>query len=220
MEDKIKKEIKEGKIPSPFFFPPPFSDFRLSPLGLVPKMDLGAFHLIHHLSYPPDMPLNDEVVDVEASVSSASFDEALVLLRHFGKSALLAKADIKSAFRLLPVHPMGFNSLDFQFNDSFYFDRCMPMGFSLSCFYFEAFATFLQSVLSENTSSGGSLHYLDDFLFVGPPDSSICYDTGYDALACFINICKSIGVPMAQEKTVFPTTVIEFLGITFDSYNM
>lgn len=102
-------------------------------MGIVPKKELGSFHLVHHLSYSGDS-LNDEVVDFDASITYASFDEALVLLRHFGKNAFMAKADIKSAFRLLPVHPQCFSSLGFHFNGLFYFDRCMPMGFSFILF--------------------------------------------------------------------------------------
>lgn len=48
------------------------------------------------------------------SVSYASFEDALVKIRSFGIGALMAKADIKSAFCLLPLSPSAFNSLGFQ----------------------------------------------------------------------------------------------------------
>lgn len=213
--EKICKELSEGRVAGPFN-DPPFSNFRLSPLGIVPKKELGAFRLIHHLSYPPHSSLNDEVASVEAPVCYASFDEALCLLRQAGQGAVLAKADIKSAFRLLPVHPQGFNSLGFQFLNKYYFDKCMPMGFSMSCFYFEAFSSFLHWVVSVVIPQGLILHYLDDFLFLGPRGSSVCME----ALQVFFDVCHDFGVPLAQEKTVFPTTVIEFLGITVDSERM
>ena len=57
------------------------------------------------------------------------------------------------------------------------------------------------------------LHYLDDFLFAGPPGSTECEA----ALAIAIECCQILGVPIAVEKTVGPSTKITFLGIEIDS---
>lgn len=106
---------------------------------------------------------------------------------------LLAKADIKSAFRLLPIHPSCFNSLGFQFQGQFYFDRCLPMGCSLSCFYFEEFATFLDWVVSCKSRSPFLIHYLNDFLFMGPFDSLRCLEL----IQQFREVCRDFGIPLA-----------------------
>lgn len=84
----------------------------------------------------------------------------------------MAKADIQSAFRLLPIHPLGFNSLGFHFDGQIFIDKFLPMGCSLSCHYFEAFSTFLEWVVY--CVVGGVSHYLNDFLFVGPGLSPVC----------------------------------------------
>lgn len=90
----------------------------------------------------------------------------LVHLRWFHQGAELVKAVIKSAFSTLLASPLGFNSLGFQFEETFYFGKCLPMGFSMSCFYFECFSTFIEWVVSKEASTFGILQYLDDFLFV------------------------------------------------------
>lgn len=77
----------------------------------------------------------------------------------------MAKTDIKAAFRLLPIDPVGFNSLGFQFDG--YFDMCLPMGFTLSCYYFELFSSFLNWIVDKEIGEVSSLHYLDAFLFIG-----------------------------------------------------
>lgn len=128
----------------------------------------------------------------------------------------MAKADIKSAFRLLPIHPSGFNSLGFHFDNQYFFDKCLPMGFTLSCFYFESFSTFLNWVNDRDLGNAGSMHYLDDFLFVGPPDSLDCIS----ALSKFMEMSEFFGVPLAIEKNVYPSTEIEFLGIVINSITM
>lgn len=212
---KIDSEILEGRISGPFSSPP-FVNFRLSPLSVVPKKEPNSYRLIHNLSHPKKFSLNDFTDKSQASVHYASFDDALSLLRKFGKGALMAKADIKSAFRLLPINPAGFNSLGFQFENQFYFDRCLPMGFTLSCFYFEAFSSFLNWVIDRDIAGAGSMHYLDDFLFVGSSDSRDCLH----ALFKFFEMCKFFGVPLAMDKTVFPSPRVEFLGIIIDSDSM
>lgn len=57
---------------------------RVSPLGMIPKKELGRFRLIHHLSYPKDDSVNDRIPKEEASVSYVSFDGTVGLMRACG----------------------------------------------------------------------------------------------------------------------------------------
>ena len=61
-----------------------------------------------------------------------------------------------------------------------------------------------------------SIHYLDDFLTMGPPGSPICHHN----LQTFIHTCNRLGVPLALEKVEGPTTCLTFLGITLDTIRM
>lgn len=63
-----------------------------------------------------------------ASVSYSSFEEGMGKIRQFGVDALMAKADIKAAFRLLPISPEEFTSLAIFFEGNNYYDMCLPMG--------------------------------------------------------------------------------------------
>ena len=56
-------------------------------------------------------------------------------------------------------------------------------------------------------------HILDDFFFIGPPNSEKCRDD----LTRFLYVCKKIGVPIKMEKTQVPTTKIVIYGIEIDS---
>ena len=60
------------------------------------------------------------------------------------------------------------------------------------------------------------LHYLDDFLLMGPPRSSDCQQD----LDTFIQLCSYLGIPLASEKIEGPTTSLSFLGITIDTSRM
>ena len=59
-------------------------------------------------------------------------------------------------------------------------------------------------------------HYLDDFFFAGKANSNDCQSL----MTTFINICKKLQVPIADEKTEGPTCVMEYLGLTIDTREM
>ena len=59
-------------------------------------------------------------------------------------------------------------------------------------------------------------HYLDDFLFLAGPNSDECMVD----LSVFREVCASLGVPLAPDKTQGPALVLEFLGIIFDTSRM
>lgn len=56
----------------------------------------------------------------------------------------------------------------------FFVDRCLPMGCAISCSYFELFSSFLEWVVKDLSGIGSILHYLDDFLVLGPPNDRTC----------------------------------------------
>ena len=118
-------------------------------------------------------------------VNYTSFDDAVELVSSLGTGALMAKADIKSAFRLLPVHPDDFNLLGFFFNGSYYYDKCVPMGCSISCVTFERFSTFLEYCARKVAATDNIIHCLDDF-FRG--DCSLAH-----AVSSFTVVCRIWG---------------------------
>ena len=124
----------------------------------------------------------------------------------------MAKTDVKSAFRIMPIHPNDYALLGMKWQNLYYFDRCLPMGCSSSCAIFEAFSTALQWLARHRFGASGVLHILDDFLFIADSKEKCQSD-----LANFLTLCEYLGVPIAQEETVGPATVSQFAGITFDS---
>lgn len=215
LRDKVFKEVSLGRIMGPFTSLP-FPNLRVSPLGVVPKKEEGKFRLIHHLSFPKGSSVNDGIDKEDASVSYVPFDRAVALVRQAGVGALMAKSDIESAFRLLPVHPECHHLLGCQVDGLYYYDMCLPMGCSISCHFFELFSSFLEWVVRYVTSSRSIIHYLDDFLFVSPGGSGRCKYL----LDSFRFLMERFGVPLSVEKTEGPQTVISFLGIEIDSINM
>ena len=105
---KILKEINLGRLAGPFP-EPPFPTFRVSPISFIPKKSSTEFRLIHNLSFPPNNSVNDFIDREHCSVKYSSIDDAVKMIHDLGRNALLAKCDIKSAFRLLRLAPNEFD---------------------------------------------------------------------------------------------------------------
>ena len=214
--EKIRKEIKLNRVAGPFEAPP-MADLHCSPLGLVPKKQVIGeqleYRLIHNLSYPKGESVNDNISHELCTVKYARFDSAVVLMQAAGINCDLAKSDIKSAFRLLPVHPLDYSLLGFKCEGKYYYDRALPMGCSISCNKWEMFSTFIEWYLKSRVAEGNAMHYLDDFLFVGADGSNECANL----LSDFHTVCSILGVPIANEKTEGPVKKLVFLGLLLDS---
>ena len=210
VRNKLEKEIKASRIAGPFLVPP-FPNLVCSPLGVCPKKKPGTFRLIHHLSYPEGGSVNDGISDNDSSVEYAKLSDAIKHIKNMGSSCYLAKSDIESAFRLLPIHPDDHHLLGFTWEKQYYHDLCLPMGCSSSCQLFEKFSTALEHIVHHSTK-GRIVHVLDDFLFISQSQEECLAD-----LNTFIGICNELGVPLAAEKTEGPVTKLSFLGIELDT---
>ena len=212
---KLSKELAAGRLAGPFDRPP-FPKFRVSPLGVVPKKALGEYRLIHHLSFPRGDSVNDGIAQQHASVQYARVDDAVAMIKQLGSGCFLAKTDIKSAFRIIPINPSDYDLLGIFWQGQYYYDRAMPMGCASSCRTFEMFnSTAIEWVAKKHLSIRYLIHILDDYLMAAPTYHQCRID-----LARFLSLCDYLGVPMAPEKTVGPENILSFAGIELDTLRM
>ena len=115
--NSIKKFLKVV-ISGPFSFPP-FPTLRCSSLALIPKSVPGEFRLVLNLSYPPNNSVNDFIDNQFCTVRYSSVDEVVRMVQILEPDAFLAKADVKSAFRLLQIWPGDLDQLGFTFDGKF-----------------------------------------------------------------------------------------------------
>ncbi len=74
-----------------------------SPLGVIPRP--GKWRLIVNLSVPEGKSMND---GISKELSYVTIEDVVTTVRGLGKGALMAKMDIKQAYRNIPVlHGMG-----------------------------------------------------------------------------------------------------------------
>lgn len=213
---KIDKELSLARIIGPFDTPPDAPNYRISPLGVVPKKVPGEYRMIHHLSYPHGDSVNDSIPPENSKVQYASIQDAISFIKRNQSEVTgplwLGKMDVESAFRLIPIHPNDRPLLGFHFEGKFYFDAVLPMGCASSCQIFETFSTALEWIAMQKLGASRVFHVVDDFLFIA--DSAAKCDSDMNA---FQSLCTELGVPLAAEKTMGPLNVLPFLGITLDT---
>ena len=213
--DKLAQEIKLDRIAGPFL-QTPLIDFISSPLGLVPKKSSSEFRLIHDLSFPRSDSVNSHIDPTHTAVQYEDLDHCISIINSLGQNSLIAKTDLKDAFRILPVHPNDYRLLGFTWKGLYYYDKCLPMGCSISCKVFESLSVALQWILQSKLQVLHMSHILDDFIFFGPPSSQECHRY----LTSFLTLANSLNLPIKHNKTVQPTTNIILHGIEVDTTTM
>ena len=208
IDKEIQKEISKKRMLGPFD-QPPLPNLQCSGVGVVPKKT-GAWRMIMHLSAPHGQSINDGINKEEYTLNYSRIDDAIRLIQQAGgKGSLLAKVDIKSAFRIIPVRQEDRELLGIHWKNKFYVDRCLPFGLRSAPFLFNEFAHALEWILRNNYSISKILHYLDDFLLVGSPESDECSQ----ALKATIEVCAKLGIPIAPDKLEGPANILSFLSI-------
>ena len=76
VDSKLIKERQCGRILGPFSYPP-FSNLRVSPLGVIPKKAPGEFRMIHHLSFSYGDSINTFIPSEFSTVKYATVDDAI-----------------------------------------------------------------------------------------------------------------------------------------------
>ena len=207
----VSAECMLGHTAGPFSSPP-FHPFNVNPLGAIPKKNSGKWRLIMHLSHPHGASVNDGIPIDDFSLRYITVDSAADAIMSLGRGCYLAKADIKSAFRVCPVRPIDQPLLGFQWKNRFYYDRVLPFGLRSAPFIFNCLAKTLCWILRHNYSLKMVMHYLDDFLTLASSESECASNLEHLQMAF-----AHIGVPLAKEKLEGPCTTICFLGVTLDS---
>ena len=135
------------------------SGIHFSPLGVIPKKN--KWRLIIDLSSPQVASVNDGIDSEVSSLSYASLDHLAALVVSEGRGAFLVKADIKEAYRMVPVHPEDQHLLGVLWEGIVYIDKMLPFGLRSVPKIFSALADAVQWILTNKGIRKG-LHYLDD----------------------------------------------------------
>ena len=130
--------------------------------------------------------------------------------------AWMAKVDIKSAYRHVPLHPSQFNATGLKYRFSgdskftYFYDTRLMFGASESV---GTFHRITQSVVRMMYRRGfrSTICYLDDFLILEKSETRCKL-----ALDTLLKLLQTLGFEINGKKLVTPTQRITFLGIVID----
>ena len=185
---------------------------HINRLGAVPKSTPGTYRMIVDLSFPEGHSPNDGIRDTLCSLTYASVEDAAQSVLRLGRGTLMAKMDIRSAYRNVPVHPDDRWLLGMVWRQSVFIDTVLPFGLRSAPKIFNTLADGLEWTVRHD-GVREMYHYLDDFLVLGAPGSNEC-ETGLSKL---LGWTRWLGFPIAEEKVEGPSSRITFLGIEIDS---
>ena len=207
VREYLAKEVPLGRIVGPIVPSLAPANTQISPFGVIPKPHQpGKWRLIVDLSSPASYSIND---GIEPELCSLHYLQAIV---QSGCGTLLAKMDVESAYRMVPVHPQDWALLAVQWAGQLFFDTRLPFGLRSAPKVFTAVADALQWSFTRQGVSWVE-HYLDDYVTMGPPKSEKCRQN----LESMLATCRRLGVPVAPAKCMGPTSVLVFLGFELDT---
>ena len=133
------------------------------------------------------------------SLQYASVDDAARIITDLGPQTQLAKIDIAHAYRNIPVHPDDRHLLGMEWQNQIFIDTVLPFGLRSAPKIFCSISDALEWILLQKGISS-CLHYIDDFLAFGEPQSEQCKKN----LDLLIATSKSLGIPLAMSKVEGP----------------
>ena len=211
VREYLARECSDGRVLGPLD-PLQFPFIHTSKFGVIPKGSSGKWRLIVDLSSPEGSSVNGGISEKLSSLTYVGIEDAVKGIVGYGKGTLLAKVDVKHAYRNIPVHPDDRWLLGMTWEGALYIDTALPFGLRSAPKIFTAIADAVEWI-ARRQGVRFSIHYLDDFLIVGAPDSSECAV----AVEKLIEIFECLGLPVAADKREGPATQLEFLGFEIDT---
>lgn len=209
----LANEVSLGRVAGPFPSPP-FPNLHISSFGVIPKKGQpGKWRLTVDLSSPGGLNVNDGIDPDEFSLQYITVDQIIRMISKYGSGALIAKFDVEAAYCNIAVHPSDRYLLGFKWRNHYYVDLALPFGLRSAPYVFNSVADLVEWILLNAHNVSDLLHYLDDFITAGPPDSNQCAEN----LATSLAVCRSLGLPLHPDKCVGPSTRLVVLGIELDS---
>ena len=217
IESSIDKLLACDHANGPFNSPP-LDQFCYSPLHVVFHKQLTSKPcLINHLLWPPGSSVNNGISDAEASISYDAFECAIRELISAGSGSLMAKLDLKDAFRHIPIHPADWHHMGSHWGEKFYYSIVLAFGLQATPYIFNLFSEALHWII-QHYIPAHICHYLDNFFLLFAPSSKL--HTCSAAVEWVMGLGHDLGLVFQDSKTVWPTTQIESLGPELDSVAM
>ena len=187
----LANEVTLGRVAGPFpSFPIP--NLHINSFDVIPKKGQpNKWRLILDMSSPLGSSVNEGINPNDYPLQYIRVDDIIKMVYKFGQGASMAKFDVESAYRNLAVHPSDRYLLGMKWRSMYHVDLALPFGLRSAQYIFNSVADLVEWILLNNYHIPDLLHYLDDYITAGPPNSSQCEQI-YQLLPRFVHhlVCR------------------------------
>ena len=170
------------------------------------------------LSFPLDNSVNsgilrDSYLGEDFHLRYPTVDSLAELVRNEGRGCYMYKCDLSRAYRQIPVEPIDYALLGFRWRSKYYIDTRLPFGLASAAMACQR-TTKAVAYMFENLGLP-LINYLDDL--------ASAKRTLQDAISAFYQLkqlLSDLGLQESALKAVFPTQIMIFLGVLFNSVTM
>ena len=197
ISDYLSKEISLGRMLGPFPLSLSIPELQINRFGVIPikRSQIGKMETDNRSIFSPTKSVNNGVDHDLCSLSYILVDNITAIVQRLGTGSLMAKIDIESAYQLVPVHTSDRPLQPVSWQDNIYIDPMLPFGLRSVPKIFNAIADAFQWIV-EQQGVQQVLHYLDDFIVIGPPETTTCRED----LHTLLRTASKLGVPIAHHK--------------------
>ena len=144
IDDYLYTELVKGRVAGPFSSPP-LPHLHISRFGVIPKKHQpGKWRLILDLSSPDGHSVNDGIRKDPFTVQYMKVDDIIDGIMSLGRGTLLAKFDVESAYRIIPIHPNDRYLLGMQWQGNYFVDMALPFGLRSAPYIFSSVADLVE----------------------------------------------------------------------------
>ena len=165
------------------------------------------------LSSPQGSSVNDGIDPDEFSMHYIKLDQIISMVLKHEPGALMARFDVKAAYRNIAVYPDDQYLLGMKWRGQFFVDLALPFGLCSAPYIFNSLAGMVEWIILNRYNVADLMHYLDNFLMACPAGSNQCAQNLQTSLA----VCQSLGLLLHPGKCIGPVTRLVVLGIELDS---
>ena len=220
VEEYIQTELDYGAISGSYRTCPFNGCFVTSPLQTVPKDSTNhdKRRVVIDLSFPLDRSVNsgiprDQYLGKDFQLSYPTVDTLAALIKKEGQGCYLFRLDLSRAYRQLPIDPYDYRLLGFHWHSEYYIDTRLPFGLASAAMACQRTTNAVTYIL--NKQGYPLVNYLDDFASARAQFS--------EAISMFYQLKQlllELGLRESADKAVFPTQIMVFLGVLFNTITM
>ena len=218
IQEYVRREVALGALLGPFTNLPFQPWTQLSPIMTRPKKNSLSRRIIVDLSYPRGCSVNAGIrkgmyQGLPSTYTLPSIMDLADEVARLGRGCYMWCTDLSRAYRQLRACPLAAPLYGITLDGKVYIDTAPPFGCrtsSMACARTTNAVVYLLQKLGHFAKC-----YLDDF--AGAAGTRQWAEAAY---AAFKRLARELGLDLAEDKCVPPTTELEWLGFKISSIHM